>query len=393
MSYEDLLFQNPGPTNIPSRVLDAMRRPIMDYRSDAFREIFLDCQNGIAKVLRSSGPVVIYPTTGHGAWEAALVNVFSPGDRILVLDMGFFSRGWADYARRFGLDVQILQGNGSEGINYDELFRLIDGDTGPRRFAGVLVTQCETATGAMADCARVREVLNAAGHPALLLVDVISSLACADFRMDDWQVDVAAGASQKGLMMATGLCFTGLSEKALAASEKATLPRAFWDWGKALMGGRIQVNPPGTAPVQMFYGLHESLAMLFEEGLDSVLMRHERTARAVRAAVARWGNEGEVELFVEESIASPSVTAVRMKSGKGAEAIRSIALQEYKVQVGAGLGELHDKQFRIGHMGRLSAAQAIGALAGLEMAMRSHGLRLGEGAINAAMSELQHAAN
>lgn len=386
---QDLMFQNPGPTNIPSRVQAAMGRPVMDYRGDTFREIFADCLNGVAKVLRTSGPVVIYPTSGHGAWEAALVNSFSPGQRVLVLVTGFFGKGWADYACRLGLDVQVFTGDLRHGMDYEDLRRLLERDTGPGRFAGILVTHCETATGAMTDCARVREVLNATGHPALLLVDAISSLGCADFRMDDWQVDVAVGASQKGLMMATGLGFTGISEKALAASRTAGLARAFWDWGSALAGGRVQVNLPGTAPVQMFYGLQESLAMLFDEGLEAVLARHARTARAVRAAVGRWAQGGSVELFVHESVASPSVTAIGMRAGKGAEAVREVALRQHHVQLGAGLGDLKDRQLRIGHMGRLSSAQTVGVLAGVEMSMRAQGLALGQGALEAAMHVLQ----
>jgi alanine-glyoxylate transaminase/serine-glyoxylate transaminase/serine-pyruvate transaminase len=383
---EDVFFQNPGPTNIPFRVMEAMRRPVIDFRGTAFREIVAECIDGVGKVLRTQDPVIIYPATGHGAWEAALVNLFSPGDEILSLSIGYFGNGWAQYAKQFGLKATILQGHPQTGVDYEAFAEALKADGG-RAIKGILVTHCETSTGAMTDIKRVREVMDSVGHPALLLVDIISSLGCADFRMDDWGVDIAAGASQKGLMLATGLSFTGISAKALEQSKQAKLPRAYWNWSAMLVDGRQQ-NFPGTAPVHLFYGLQESLRMIAEEGLDAILQRHRSYAAAVRAAVATWSTAGQVQLYVAPEVASPAVTAVILTQGSGAERLRATALADYKVQLGGGLGDLVDRSFRIAHMGKLHASQLLGVLAGVEMTMAQEGIAFGSGALEAARSTL-----
>lgn len=387
MTCEDVLFHNPGPTNIPSSVLDAIRQPVMDYRGAAFPAILDDCLTGLAGVLGTRQSVAILPATGHGAWEAALVNLFSPGDRLLVLSVGYFGDSWADYARRFGLMTLMHDCNPRTGVDAANLERELRAD-GEGTIKGVLVTHCETSTGVMTDIAMVRRILDQTGHPALLLADVVSSLGCAEFEMDAWGVDVAAGAVQKGLMMPTGLSFTGISGKALEASQSARLPRAYWDWREMLVDGR-QVNFPGTAPVQMFYGLKEALRLIAEEGLPAVLARHRRTGEAVRQAVRVWSaGDADIALHVDGADASPCLTTIAFRNDDVAERIRAVALSRFKVQIGGGIGVLKGKVVRIGHMGRLPGAHLIGALAGLQMAMTAEGVKYQPGGLDAAIDML-----
>lgn len=388
MFSDDVFFHNPGPTNIPSSVLDAIRRPVIDYRGFVFAEILQDCLSGLSNILKTRQSVVIMPASGHGAWEAALVNLFSPGDKVLVLEIGYFSNSWGSYARKLGLDTLIHRGDSRNGVDYCQLEQELAADK-KNTIKGILVAHCETSTGLMTDIARIRQILDKVGHKALLLVDVISSLGCADFRMDAWGVDIAAGAVQKGLMMPTGLCFAGISKKALQAIQTARLPRAYFDWREMLIDGR-QENFAGTAPVQMFYGLKEALRLISDEGLDQVLQRHDRYARAVRAAIRNFSAEkGSFHLYLDEEKSSPSLTTIIFDNEGSADRVRATALKMHKVQLGAGIGELKGKVLRLGHMGRLHNAHLIGTLAGLQMAMLDAGLNVKPGGLDAAINILR----
>lgn len=379
-------FQNPGPTNIPDEVLDAMRRPAVDYRGAAFARVLSDCIDGLSALLGTEQALVISAGSGHGAWEAALVNVFSAGDKVLSVSAGYFASGWAKYATNFGLDVVSLGGDWRTGVDPDAVEQRLREDT-DRKIKGILVTHCETSTGVMTDCAAIRRALARADHPALLLVDVISSLACAEVRMDEWSIDIAVGASQKGLMLPTGLCFTGISAKALQTAASAGLPRAYWDW-KRLLDGDRQVNFSGTGPVHMFYGLQAALRMIHEEGLDHVVARHDRLARAARSAVRNWAAAGVVETFAAEACAAPSLTAILLSGEPLADKVRTSALQDYNVQLAAGLDRLRGKVFRIAHMGDMNEAMLLGALACTEMAIHNTGVPCGAGGVEAAMVSL-----
>ncbi|SDN40826.1 alanine--glyoxylate aminotransferase family protein [Ensifer sp. YR511] len=385
MSLQDVLFNNPGPTNIPSSVLEAMRRPVIDYRGSEFYRIRQGCLNGLGKVLKTESSIVVMPATGHGAWETALVNLFSPGDELLSLSLGYFGDAWARYARKFGLKTVQHKCDRRHGVNFEQLERELRADLGGRT-KGILVTHCETSTGIMTDVAEVRRVLERTGHPALLLVDVISSLGCADFRMDAWKVDVACGAVQKGLMMPAGLCFLGVSEKALSASRSSTLPKAYWDWNEMLVDGR-QSNFPGTAPVQMFYGLEEALRLIDEEGLEAVHQRHQRIASCAKAAVRTWsGTSKDIALFSDNDSNSPSLTTIVFKRPNLADRVRETALSRHKVQLGGGIGELEGILIRIGHMGKVHDGHLLGALAGLQAAMRVNEVDLQPGGLDAAIA-------
>lgn len=387
MFTEDIMFHNPGPTNIPSAILSAIGRPVMDYRSGAFSDIVRQCQNGLARVLGTSQTVIIMPASGHGAWDATLVNLFSPGDKVLVLNIGYFSNSWGSYARKLGLETIVHQGDALEGVDFVQLEQELLNDK-KNSIKGVLVAHCETSTGMMTDIAKVRQLLDQIKHQALLLVDVISSLGCADFRMDEWGVDVAAGGSQKGLMMPTGLCFAGISKKALAASQTAGLPRAYFDWQEMLVDGR-QENFAGTAPVQMFYGLQEALRLIDEEGLQAVLARHDRIARAVRTAISHFASDGKsFHLYLNDAKSSPSMTTIFFNGEGVADRVREAALQRHKLQLGAGIGALKGKVLRIGHMGKLHNSHIIGALGGLQMALLDAGVDVQSGGLDAAIAVL-----
>lgn len=387
MIPEDVFYHNPGPTNIPSSIHEAMRRPIIDYHSKEFHHILDRCLDGLGRVIKTHQTVVAYPASGHGAWEAALVNLFAPGERILCLSTGFFGDGWATYATKLGYDAVILSGDRRKGIAYDQVENVLRDDKG-HSIKGVLVTHCETSTGTMTDVHTVRQLLDRAGHSALLLVDVISSLGCADFRMDEWGVDVAAGASQKGLMLPVGLAFVGISEKASAASKSSKLRRAYWDWDRLLENGR-QVRFPGTGPVHLFYGLDEAIRLIEDEGFDEVLKRHVRHAAAARAAMRVWAQAGAVELYVDEKVTSPALTTLMFRNEPIAEQVRQTAFEHFKVQLGGGLGDLRGQILRLAHMGRLHPSHLMGALSGIELALTAEGVPVGKGGLEAALEHLK----
>jgi alanine-glyoxylate transaminase / serine-glyoxylate transaminase / serine-pyruvate transaminase len=380
-------FQNPGPTNIPDRVLRAMDRGTIDFTGAQFKAIAEECFTGLKRIFKTEQTILGYAASGHGAWEAALVNLFSPGDRVLVVETGYFSLNWGMRCESFGLDVETLAGDWRRGADAAALERRLREDH-EHRIQGVLVVHNETSTGVVHDVAALRGAIDAARHPALYLVDVISSLASMDFRMDEWGVDVVVAGSQKGLMLPTGMAFTGVSAKALAAGAAAKLPRVYWDW-RRLVEGTSQAVWNGTVPVHFFYGLQEALRMLEEEGLDNVFARHHRLAEATRRAVRIWRQNDGPEIFAADPRAqSDSVTAVLTPEGYDSNQVRQVCLERFNVSLGGGLGPLQGRVFRIGHMGDLNEPMILGSLAAVEMALELTGVPYGKGGVAAAMDYL-----
>ncbi len=388
MAHGMHFFMNPGPTNIPDRILRAMDRGAIDFTGAEFKAISEECFAGLKRVFKTDGTILAYAATGHGAWEAALVNLFSPGDKILVVESGFFSLNWGMRGEAFGLEVETLPKDWRHPADPAKLEARLRDDTG-HRIKAVLLVHCETSTGVINPVAELRRAIDAARHPALFLVDTISSLASIDFRMDEWGVDVVVAGSQKGLMLPTGMAFTAVSAKALEASTAAKLPRVYWDWQR-LLGEGSQAYWNGTAPVHFFYGLREALRMLLdEEGLDCVFARHQRLAEATRCAVRAWtGNRGPEIYSVEKEAQSNTITAVLLPEGCDADAVRQTALDRFNVSLGGGLDRLKGKVFRIGHLGDLNEPMLIGALAAVEMALEAAGVPHGKGGVNAAMAYL-----
>lgn len=383
-------FQNPGPTNIPERIMRAMDRPAIDFMGAEFKAIAAECTLGLREVFRTKQAVLVYASTGHGAWEAALVNVFSPSDKVLVLETGYFSVNWSALARDLGLDPETLPGDWRAGVDPAAVEQRLKEDSA-HEIKAVLLVHNETSTGVANRCAEIRRAIDRAGHPALFLVDVISSLGCYDFRMDDWQVDVVVGGSQKGLMMPVGMSFTGISQKALKASETAKLPRVYWDWRRS-MTGLDQTSYPGTAPIHLYFGLQEALHMILEEGLDALFARHHRLAEATRQAVRAWRQNNGPEIFASDPrVQSDSVTAIQLPEGHDADALRQACLSRFNVSLGGGLGKLKGRVFRIGHMGDLNEPMLLGALAAVEMSLDVMGVPHGKGGVNAAMAHLASA--
>jgi alanine-glyoxylate transaminase/serine-glyoxylate transaminase/serine-pyruvate transaminase len=380
-------FQNPGPTNIPDRILRAMDRPALDFMGGEFRAIAEECYAGLRKIFKTDGAIVAYAGNGHGAWEAAIVNVFSPGDKVLVPETGYFSLNWGKHAAELGLDVETLPGDWRKGVDPAAVEARLREDKA-HTIKAVMQVHNETATGVANRIAEIRKAIDAARHPALYMVDTISSLGSIDFRMDEWKIDIAVGGSQKGLMLPPGMAFTAASDKALKAAESARLPRVYWDWRKLVTGNR-QTSFNGTAPVQLFYGLQEAVRMLAEEGLDQVFARHARLAEATRRAVRAWrGNDGPELYSSDPRTHSNSVTTVLMPEGHDAEKARGIALERFNVSLGGGLDKLDKRAFRIGHMGDLNEPMLLGALAAIEMSLQLAGVPHGKGGVAAAMEYL-----
>jgi alanine-glyoxylate transaminase / serine-glyoxylate transaminase / serine-pyruvate transaminase len=381
-------FQNPGPTNIPDRVLRAMDRGIIDFNSVQFRAIADECMAGLKRVFKTRETILAYAATGHGAWEAALVNLFSPGDKVLVIESGYFSLNWGMRGETFGLSVETLPNDWRRAADPAALESRLREDR-EHAIKAVLVVHNETSTGVANDIAALRRAIDAARHPAMLLVDTISSLASMDFRMDEWGVDVVVAGSQKGLMLPTGMAFTGVSAKALAASATAKLPRVYWDWQRLVNAAATQTVWNGTAPVHFFYGLQEALRMLEEEGLDQVFARHHRLAEATRRAVRTWRSNAGPEIYASDPRAqSDTITAVLLPEGYDADAVRQTALDKFNVSLGGGLGTLKGKILRIGHMGDLNEPMILGAIAAVEMALELCHVPHGNGAVQAAMEYL-----
>ena len=379
-------FANPGPTNIPDSVLRAMDRPTIDFMDPEFMEVFEAGVAGLKRVLRTSGDVFLYTASGHGAWEATLVNLLSPGDTVLILESGWFSEGWTDMARKFGLEVQTVPADWRRGVDPHAVTAALRDDTG-HAIKAVLAVHNETATGMTMPLPAIRGAIDAAAHPALLLADTISSLGSLEFRMDDWGIDAVVGGSQKGLMLPTGFSFTAVSPKGMQAHASARLARHYFDW--TVMLGRSFRSFVGTVPVAMFYGLRESLRLIELEGLDQVVARHHRLAEATRRAVRAWsGNNGPQLFCLDPARLSNSVTAVMMPEGFDADAVRRTALDRFNVSTGGGLGRLSGQVMRIGHMGDLYEPMLLGTLGAVEMSLRINGVPHGKGGVDAAMDWL-----
>ncbi len=374
-------LQVPGPTNIPDRVLRAIGAPVLDHRGPKFAALALDLLERVKPIFKTTQPVVIFPASGTGAWEAALVNTLSPGDKVLCFNGGQFSALWHDMVKRFGLAADYVDTDWRHGADPAVVEAKLAGDKA-RAIKAVLVVHNETSNGVLSRVAEIRQAIDAAKHPALLIVDTISSLGSADFRMDEWGVDVAVGGSQKGLMLPAGLAFNGISEKAMAASKSAKLPRCYWDW---MLTNNRNGFFPYTPALNLFYGLQESLTMLKEEGLENVFARHARHAEATRRAVRAWGLE---IVCADPREHSPSVTAVFVPAGHSADAFRKIVLERFNMALGAGLGRLADKVFRIGHLGDFNDLTLAGTLSGVEMGLALAGLPFRKGGVDAALGYL-----
>lgn len=398
-------YFNPGPTNIPDSVLQAMHRPAEDFLTDAFKAVLRRTHTGLKKALRTDQHLLLFGANGHSAWEAALANVFSTGDKILMLETGYFSYHWTKMAQDLGLEVETIWANWRTGVSIAEVAERLAQDKA-HEIKGVLIVHNETATGLVHPLAEIRKAIDDAKHPALFLVDTISSFASMPFDFDALGVDVAVGGSQKGLMMITGLSFTAISKKAMAASKVAGLRRSFFDWS-----AMVTVDPqrfPGTSPVHLIYGLDEALRLLHEEGVDNVVARHARFGAATRAAVRHWGGgarddisiswdalQGSVSgiqiLCTDESRLSDSVTAVFVPDGHDANEMRRIALDRYNLSLGQGLGPLAGRVFRIGHLGDMNEPMMLGALATIELALKAAGIPHRQGGVAAAMEVLSAA--
>jgi alanine-glyoxylate transaminase/serine-glyoxylate transaminase/serine-pyruvate transaminase len=379
-------FANPGPTNIPDTVLRAIDRPSIDFHDPDFREVYDACFEGVKRVLRTDHRVFMYTGSGHGAWEASLTNLLSPGDTILLLESGYFSDEWAKMARALKVEVRMVAADWRHGVDIASVRAALAEDR-THAVKAVCVVHNETATGMFIPIPEVRAAIDDVQHPALLLVDTISSLGSLDFRMDEWKIDTVVGGSQKGLMLPTGMSFTAVSPKGLEANANAKLGRYYFDW--TVMMSRNPQSFVGTIPVNFFYGLKESLRLLEEEGLPNVFARHHRLGEAVRRAVKVWaGNDGPQLFCTNPGRYSDSVTAVLMPEGHDAEAIRRTTRQRFNVSLGGGLGKLGGRVFRIGHLGDLNEPMVLGALSAVEMALRINNVPHGKGGVDAAMDYL-----
>jgi len=357
-------LQIPGPTNVPDRILRAMDQPTIDHRGPEFARLTLEILDGLKEVFQTAGPVIIYPASGTGAWEAALVNTLSPGDRVLMFETGQFATLWRAMAERLGLVVDFVPGDWRSGIDPAVVEAKLAEDRA-HAFKAVLAVHNETSTGVTSRIPALRQAIDRAGHPALLMVDTISSLASIDYRHAEWGVDVTVAGSQKGLMLPPGLSFNAVSDKAIAASRQAKLPRSYWRWDETIASNR-QGYFPSTPATNLLYGLHEALAMLREESLPAVFARHQRHAEATRRAVRGWG----LELVCRNPAEfSGSLTAVLMPDGHDADALRREILARYDMSLGTGLGKLAGRAFRIGHLGFFNDLMLCGTLCGVEMGL------------------------
>ena len=357
-------LQIPGPTNVPDRVLRAMAAPTIDHRGPEFQELTREILVNLGAVVQTRSPVVLFPASGTGAWEAALVNTLSPGNRVLMVETGHFATLWKQIATNYGLDVEFLAGDWRHGVNAADIEARLAEDTA-HALKAVCIVHNETSTGVTSDVAAVRRALDSAHHPALLVVDTISSLASMDYQHDAWGVDVTVGASQKGLMLPPGLSFNALSEKALSAHSSATLAKSFWDWQPVLKANE-QNFFPYTPATNLMYGLREALRILLAQGLEHVFGRHQRHAEATRRAARAWGLE---LLCANPAEYSSSITAIMMPEGHDAERVLRVALKRFDMSLGIGLSKLSGKIFRIGHLGDFNDLSLIGTLGGTEMGL------------------------
>ena len=376
-------LQIPGPTNVPDRILRAVNRPVIDHRGPEFAKLSRAVLDGLKPIFKTANPIVIYPASGTGAWEAALVNTLSPGDRVLMFETGHFATLWRQLAERLSLVVDFVAGDWRHGVSCATLEAKLMEDRGCQ-IKAVCCVHNETSTGVTSDIQAVRKIMDAAGHNALLLVDTVSSLASMDYRHDEWGVDVTVAGSQKGLMLPPGLSFNAISDKAIMASKTAALPRSFWRWDDMLGSNRAGFFPY-TPATNLLYGLQEAIAMLQEEGMDNVFARHAAHAAATRAAVRAWG----LEVFCANSAEhSNSLTAVIMPSGHDADEFRQIVLDRFNMSLGSGLGKLKGSVFRIGHLGSFNDLMLAGTLSGVEMGLAIAAVPHRRGGVQAALDSL-----
>jgi alanine-glyoxylate transaminase/serine-glyoxylate transaminase/serine-pyruvate transaminase len=378
-------LQIPGPTNVPDRILRAISRPTIDHRGPEFSKLGKACLQGMKRIFQTTkGHVFIYPSSGTGAWEAAIVNTLSPGDRVLMFETGQFGTLWKGIAEKFGLFVDFVPGDWRHGVSPATVESKLLADI-RHEVKAVMCVHNETSTGVTSRIPEIRQAMDRAGHPALLMVDTISSLGSIDYRHDEWRVDVGIGGSQKGLMLPPGLGFNAVSERALAASRSATLPRAFWSWEEMLEANRLGFFPY-TPATNLLFGLDEAIQMLVdEEGLDRVFRRHQRHAEATRAAVNYWG----LELVCSDAEEySSTLTAVFLPEGFDEAEFRRLTLETFDLSLGSGLGKLKGKAFRIGHLGDFNDLMLCGTLCGVEMGLARFGVPFQKGGVNAALARL-----
>jgi alanine-glyoxylate transaminase/serine-glyoxylate transaminase/serine-pyruvate transaminase len=377
-------LQIPGPTNVPDRVLRALSRPTIDHRGPEFAKASLAVLEGLQRIFQTSGPVVIYPSSGTGAWEAALVNTLSPGDKVLMFETGHFATLWHNMAVVLGLEVDFVPTDWRHGVDPNIVEQKLAEDK-DHRIKSVMVVHNETSTGVTSRIPLIREAIDRANHPALFMVDTISSLASIDYRHQEWGVDVTVGCSQKGLMLPPGLGLNAISDKALQATKSAKMPRSFWDWNSMLAANKIGFFPY-TPATNLLYGLQEAIAMLEEKGLPNVFARHDRHAEATRRAVQAWGLE---VLCADPQEFSSSLTAVMMPEGYDADVLLDLILKKFDMCLGIGLGKVKGKIFRIGHLGDFNDLMLAGTLSGIEMGLSLAGIPFSKGGAAAALEYLE----
>jgi alanine-glyoxylate transaminase/serine-glyoxylate transaminase/serine-pyruvate transaminase len=377
-------LQIPGPTNVPERVLRAMGRPTVDHRGPEFAQLALNVLAGVKRIFQTSGPVIVYPSSGTGAWEAALVNTLSPGDKVLMFETGHFATLWYKKAVRLGIDVDFVPGDWRHGVDPVIVQEKLARDK-HHQIKSVMVVHNETSTGVASRIPEIRKAIDREDHPSLFMVDTISSLASIEYHHEDWGVDVTVGCSQKGLMLPPGLGFNAVSAKAIEASKSAKLPRSYWSWD-----GMFEPNKkglfPSTPATNLLYGLQEAIQMLEEEGLQNVFARHDRHAEATRRAVQAWGLE---ILCADPKEYSSSLTAVLMPQGQSADGLRKVILDNFNMSLGNGLGKVADKVFRIGHLGDFNDLMLAGTLAGVEMGLSLAGVPFIKGGVTAALDYME----
>ena len=376
-------LQIPGPSNVPDRILHAIGHPTIDHRGPQFKELSEEVLTGSRRIFKTSGPVVVFPTSGTGAWEASLMNTLNPGDKVLMFETGHFATLWYSMAQKFGLEIDFVPTNWRHGVDPQIVEEKLTEDK-EHKIKSVNVVHNETSTGVASKIAEIRQAIDRANHPALFMVDTISSLGSMDYRHEEWKVDVTVGCSQKGLMLPPGLGFNAISDKALQASKTATFKRHFWDWNDMLKANE-NFFYPSTPCTNLLFGLRESIKMLEEEGLDNVFARHDRFAEATRRAVRAWG----LEVLCEKPEEYSSVlTAVMMPEGSGADNLRKVILDNFDMSLGNGLGKVADKVFRIGHLGDLNDLCLVGTLAGVEMGLGLGNVKHQKGGVAEAMNYL-----
>ncbi|SDF78807.1 pyridoxal-phosphate-dependent aminotransferase family protein [Thalassobaculum litoreum] len=376
-------LQIPGPSNVPGRILRAIERPTIDHRGPEFQALAKEVLEKIKPIFKTKNPVIIFPASGTGAWEAALVNTLSPGDKVLMVETGQFSTLWVELATRIGLKPEVIEGDWRHGVDPAEVEARLSKDKG-HEIKAVCCVHNETSTGVTSRIPEVRKAIDAAGHPALFMVDTISGLASADLRHDEWGIDVTISGSQKGLMLPPGISFNAVSDKALEAAKSSKMTKSYWEWSSQI-GQNPTGNFPYTPNTNLLYGLNEACDMLMDEGLENVFARHERHAEATRRAVRQWGLEIQCEDTREYS---PVLTGVVMPEGHDADAVRKVILDKFDMSLGAGLGKVKGRMFRIGHLGDFNDLMLCGTLSGCEMGLRMAGVPIQTGGVQAALDYL-----